>query len=236
MSELERIQALTLNDLSSFIQVLNRIIDFSIVIENDISIDDPVYKLDDQLGADLYDQLVLHSSLVKPELSVFESEFLVYKQELIDAENARLVEVARVNDIMSRWQAIEGRDAGIPAFHSIISNQSNPHLYFKEQILDEVNHGLAEQRLSALEVQEQLEISKSQLSVQNEVLKIRQQYLDSTDFTQLADAPFTSEEKAEYREYRQYLRDYPALISGGQMLQHDVMLFDEWKVWKASQV
>ncbi len=36
----------------------------------------------------------------------------------------------------------------------------------------------------------------------------RNTILKETDFTQLADAPFTEEEKASYREYRQYLRDF----------------------------
>ena len=41
------------------------------------------------------------------------------------------------------------------------------------------------------------------------VKMIRNSYLQQTDFTQLSDAPFTVEEKAEYAEYRKYLRDYP---------------------------
>ena len=38
--------------------------------------------------------------------------------------------------------------------------------------------------------------------------QVRNSYLSYWDFTQLIDAPFTEEEKAIYREYRQYLRDY----------------------------
>lgn len=40
------------------------------------------------------------------------------------------------------------------------------------------------------------------------VRAVRNSYLSYWDFTQLNDAPFTEEEKAFYREYRQYLRDY----------------------------
>jgi len=40
------------------------------------------------------------------------------------------------------------------------------------------------------------------------VKMIRNGYLQQTDFTQLDDAPFTVEEKAEYAQYRKYLRDY----------------------------
>ena len=37
---------------------------------------------------------------------------------------------------------------------------------------------------------------------------VRNNYLSSTDYTQLPDAPFNEDEKESYREYRQYLRDY----------------------------
>lgn len=40
------------------------------------------------------------------------------------------------------------------------------------------------------------------------VRSIRNQYLLDTDFTQLPDSPFTSEEKAQYAGYREYLRGY----------------------------
>lgn len=43
---------------------------------------------------------------------------------------------------------------------------------------------------------------------QRTVRDIRNVYLASTDFTQLGDAPLTDVEKANYIEYRQYLRDY----------------------------
>ena len=44
--------------------------------------------------------------------------------------------------------------------------------------------------------------------LQASVRAIRNSYLQATDFTQLDDTPFTVEEKAEYAQYRQYLRDY----------------------------
>ena len=44
--------------------------------------------------------------------------------------------------------------------------------------------------------------------LKEQVRAIRNGYLQATDFTQLDDAPFTSEEKQLYVEYRQYLRDY----------------------------
>jgi hypothetical protein len=58
------------------------------------------------------------------------------------------------------------------------------------------------------------------------VRRIRNGYLKDTDFTQLNDAPFTTEEKAQYADYRQYLRDYTD--SADWWLQNP-LTFDEWK-------
>ena len=58
------------------------------------------------------------------------------------------------------------------------------------------------------------------------VKMIRNIYLQQTDFTQLSDAPFTVEEKAEYAEYRKYLRDYTE--EENWWLQNP-KTFEEWK-------
>jgi plasmid stabilization system protein ParE len=58
------------------------------------------------------------------------------------------------------------------------------------------------------------------------VKRIRNSYLQQTDFTQLPDAPFTSKEKAQYAEYRQYLRDYTK--EENWWLQNP-KTFEEWK-------
>ena len=58
------------------------------------------------------------------------------------------------------------------------------------------------------------------------VRTVRNNYLQGTDFTQLTDAPFTEEEKAEYREYRQYLRDYTETTDW--WLQNP-LTFEDWR-------
>lgn len=63
-------------------------------------------------------------------------------------------------------------------------------------------------------------------------LKKRDLFLQKTDFTQLADAPFSSAEKTEFRDYRDYLREFPTLFQNGQILQFKVMTFEEWKLNK----
>lgn len=58
------------------------------------------------------------------------------------------------------------------------------------------------------------------------VKRIRNDYLQQTDFTQLSDAQFTVEEKAKYAEYRKYLRDYTE--EENWWLQNP-KTFEEWK-------
>lgn len=58
------------------------------------------------------------------------------------------------------------------------------------------------------------------------VRAVRNGYLKDTDFTQLNDAPFTSEEKLQYAQYRQYLRDY---TEGENWWLSNPKTFEEWK-------
>ena len=41
-----------------------------------------------------------------------------------------------------------------------------------------------------------------------QVRAVRDSYLQETDFTQLPDVPFATEEKFLYKQYREYLRNY----------------------------
>jgi len=58
------------------------------------------------------------------------------------------------------------------------------------------------------------------------VRSVRNEYLKDTDFTQLNDAPFTTEEKLQYAQYRQYLRDY---TESENWWLSNPKTFDEWK-------
>lgn len=58
------------------------------------------------------------------------------------------------------------------------------------------------------------------------VRSIRNVYLQQYDFTQLPDAPFTAEQKAQYADYRQYLRDYTETEN---WWLENPKTFDEWK-------
>ena len=60
-----------------------------------------------------------------------------------------------------------------------------------------------------------------------QVRSVRNQYLEQTDkYLSVTDYPITSTQKAKYKQYRVYLRDYPD--SSEDWFEHDPMSFDEW--------
>ena len=61
--------------------------------------------------------------------------------------------------------------------------------------------------------------------LKEQVRSVRDSFLQATDYTQLPDAPFTDEEKAQYAEYRQYLRDYTETPN---WWLENPKTFDEW--------
>lgn len=56
------------------------------------------------------------------------------------------------------------------------------------------------------------------VDVQAEVRQMRDKLLSASDWTQVADAPLTSEQKQNWINYRQQLRDLPAQHQGAQSL------------------
>lgn len=61
-----------------------------------------------------------------------------------------------------------------------------------------------------------------------QVRSIRNQYLEQTDKFMLADYPITDEERALYKQYRAYLRDYPEISE--TWYEVNPKSFDEWKL------
>ena len=59
-----------------------------------------------------------------------------------------------------------------------------------------------------------------------QVRSVRNRYLKQTDEFMIADYPITSTQKAKYKQYRAYLRDYPD--SSEDWFDHDPMSFDDW--------
>lgn len=61
--------------------------------------------------------------------------------------------------------------------------------------------------------------------LKSRVRAVRDDYLQHYDFTQLPDAPFNEVEKAQYADYRQYLRDYTTLPN---WWLNNPQTFEEW--------
>ena len=59
-----------------------------------------------------------------------------------------------------------------------------------------------------------------------QVRAVRNQYLEQTDKFMIVDYPITSTQKAKYKKYRAYLRNYPD--SSEDWFEHEPMSFDEW--------
>jgi len=84
-----------------------------------------------EMQGNKYTDIMLNSTFTKPTLLEYEAEFVIYKQELVDQENARLAEVARVEDIKSRYSILE------PYIHSLkigstLADQPNPAIILRE--------------------------------------------------------------------------------------------------------
>lgn len=62
--------------------------------------------------------------------------------------------------------------------------------------------------------------------LKEQVRSVRDSFLQETDYTQLPDAPFTAEEKAEYAQYRGYLRDYTKTVN---WWESNPKTFEEWE-------
>lgn len=76
----------------------------------------------------------------------------------------------------------------------------------------------------ALEISEQ----KSPEEHFNSLRIKRDAKLTETDFSQLADSPFSSEEKLQYRNYRTYLRNLPLQYNNESVANFEVKTFEEW--------
>lgn len=62
--------------------------------------------------------------------------------------------------------------------------------------------------------------------------KKRNEFLNKTDWTQLADCELDTEHRKEYRAYRSYLRVLPKLYDDSTIISAKVYWFSEWKKGK----
>jgi hypothetical protein len=117
-------------------------------------------------------------------------------------------------------------------FHLEVSGQSNPEAYLRNMVSDISKDVELNTLLNALDSRKIAHDNARAQAIADkpmEDLRVeRDKALLSTDHTQLADAPLGSTEKADYRDYRQYLRDLPTLIANSQA-NMEVLSFDAWK-------
>lgn len=71
-----------------------------------------------------------------------------------------------------------------------------------------------------------IETEPTEDELKERVREVRNGYLQDTDFTQLNDAPFTTEQKSLYAEYREYLRNY---TETEEWWLENPKTFDKWQ-------
>lgn len=139
----------------------------------------------------------------EPSQAELDAELVTYKQELTDAENARLAEEARIQDLKDRYAAI-GREA------AQANGMSNPDAYFRDAILKNSDHAAAEAVMAAMEA-EKAAYDAAQLPLQREskLSKLRDKrnsLLTEADH-EVNKKEDASEDASALRAYRQSLRD-----------------------------
>lgn len=109
----------------------------------------------------------------------------------------------------------------------------DPDNYLRDLIINEPDVNLAEKRLKTLErlvIQDKEELKRIEQERNRKEANVKRlQYLQQTDWTQLADVPLTTTQRNEYREYRQYLRDHFEVYERKQILQIQPLSFSEWQ-------
>ena len=152
----EEINALTVND-TIYILFDRLITDKSLVPENEFWIIYPEI-VDPELS--MYEQVNVYETLTKPTLQACEDELVIYKAELIVEEDSRLAEIARKDDLVSRFLVICSKDAGVPAFRkcdsikAITEDTANAKKYMYDLINDVSRSAEAEALMTEIEAKD----------------------------------------------------------------------------------
>ena len=152
----EEINALTVND-TIYILFDRLITDKSLVPENESWIIYPEI-VDPELS--MYEQVNVYETLTKPTLQACEDELVIYKAELTADEDSRLAEIARKDDLVSRFLIIHSKDAGIPAFYNsasiiaITGDKANAKVYMRDLINDVSRAVEAESLMTEIEAKD----------------------------------------------------------------------------------
>jgi len=169
-------------------------------------------------------------------------EFDLYKIELTQAEEQRLNELERRNILQSRIDSL-GTDIGKLVTEYLKdkdydSNGYNSSAFSIKHISNSECKfwrfkNVAKPTLEQLEEistrLENIETQKDNQKAWNILRGKRDKFLLETDHSQLADAPYVSEEKARYRQYRTYLRNLPSAHTQESIDSAIVKTFEEFK-------
>ena len=143
------------------------------------------------------------------------------------------MDIKRMANLTSRWISLYDVNH---SFFQIVKNWSSKDEYFKKMILEEEDHSMAEERLRAIEKADSeykkhclKKIEQSDALEIAEVKKTMAAVLKESDWTQLVDAPLTTDQKKQWRSYRDYVRHVPKLWKRKQILELKVMSFEEWE-------
>lgn len=108
--------------------------------------DEPLYTISDDEVAP-YFRIIVNPVYEKPTQLELNAQFSAYKQSLTDMENARLEEVARRDDLRSRWQTISDKNA---VFAAVFPSLSNRKVWFRD-FLNDTNHEAVELKMVEIE-------------------------------------------------------------------------------------
>lgn len=170
----------------------------------------------------LIERLNLDEGL-EPTPEQLESELELYKAELIADENdrlerlaeeARLAEIARVEDLKARFAALT--DSGLIQAQGI----QNPAAYFRDEILKNSDKAQAEQKLATIESNYLAFEQANVASEKGQVRKKIEGILNATDWLFISDNPVPTSYRTHYKNYRQYLRDADLSAEKLEMFDH----------------
>jgi len=160
---LNEIENLTVE--SALYELLYRLVDFS-----QVPIDEDAFDMFGE-GLSRYEQLNVHTSLQKPTLQDFEDELVAYKSELVVEEEARLAEVARVQDIQDRFEALKDVTGALFTAGIVCCNWALE----RDRIIND-NDQIA---LEAIEAADGVLVSEQ---LQKQINTVAKRYLDTSDW------------------------------------------------------
>lgn len=113
---------------------------------------------------------------------------------------------------------------------SVLSEDSDPEAYLQKYILDAPFED-ADKRLKVFETLKGINLEKEKELKLGKIRIDRDSYLQASDKTMLPDYPLSSEDKKNWRKYREYLRDFPANYLDNRLDHTGPLSYELWINW-----